>query len=319
MNKFQDILLFTRVAELGSFTAAARDFGVSVSSVTKAVARLEGNLGVRLFNRTTRRLGLTDDGRDFHNRCTRVLQDLEEAETLLRDANDCPKGTVRVSLPFSFGRLTVIPCLPEFYKIYPDINLEIYFSDRWTDLVKEGFDLAVRTGRLSDSSLVTRLLVRGPLRTVASRAYLSRFGEPQIPEDLLAHNCIIGRFGPQWPFRDHDGGTLTVSVGGKLSIYNGDVLREAVVAGLGIAQSTWWLFRKDLEAGTVVPILEDFAIEGDPISIIYPANRRLPAKVRAVIDFLVTITREERQRLQDGSALEPIEFSEAITKSGQTL
>ena len=293
MDKFMAITAFVRVAEHGGFTAAARKLGLSVSAITKSVARLEEELGTQLFNRTTRRVAMTDYGQEFFERCVPLLSELEEAEASIRQANAVPQGRVRAVVPFSFGRVTVVPALPRFVAQYPKIMLDLEFNDRPIGFIEEGLDVAVRTGELSDSRLITRLLTRGVQKTVASPKYLKKFGTPKTPQDLHAqqHQCIVGRFGPEWSFRTKAGKDLNVRVHSTLTIQNGDAVREAAVAGLGIAQGTWWLFRKDLEVGTVVPVLEEFDREGMPVSVIYPANRHLPAKVRAFIDFLVEITK----------------------------
>ncbi len=285
------LTVFTKVAEHNGFTAAARRLGLSVSAVTKTVARLEDDLGTQLFNRTTRHLHTTDFGQEFYERCTRILADLEDAEGALRQGSLSFKGRLRVVVPFSFGRVTLVPELPSFTRDYPDITLELNFSDGPVDMIAEGYDLAVRTGDVSDSRLITRLLTRGPTVTFAAPSYLKRHGTPQTPADLAAHNCIVGRFGPEWGFRGKDRQPMTVHVTGNMVVNSGDALREAAVAGIGIAQGTWWLARKDLERGTVQSILPDYARDGMPISLLYPAQRHLPAKVRVFIEFLVAITR----------------------------
>ncbi|MDJ0387690.1 LysR family transcriptional regulator [Roseomonas sp. E05] len=291
MNKFLALTVFTKVAEHGGFTAAARRLGLSVSAVTKTVARLEDDLGTQLFNRTTRQLHTTDYGQEFYERCIRILADLEDAETALRQGSISYSGRVRVITPFSFGRVTLVPELPSFLRKYPEIVLDLNFSDQPVDLIAEGYDVAVRTGEISDSRLTTRLLTRGSQVTFAAPSYLARHGTPRAPEDLRDHNCIVGRFGPEWSFRGPDRKPMTVRVSGNAVVNSGDALREAAVAGIGIGQGTWWLVRKDLERGLVDSILPDYAPEGMPISILYPAQRHLPAKVRIFIDFLVAITR----------------------------
>jgi DNA-binding transcriptional LysR family regulator len=195
-------------------------------------------------------------------------------------------------MPNSFGRVTVAPALPIFLERYPEVVLELQFSDSPIGFIEEGIDLAVRTGELSDSRLVKRLLTQGSQVTVAAPSYLAKHGTPKKPQDLHDHNCVISRFGPEWTFKEKNGKDLSVRVAGNLTVLNGDVMREAVVAGAGIAQATWWLFRKDLEAGRVVEILPDYAKRGSPVSVLYPANRHLPAKVRVFIDFLVEITKK---------------------------
>ncbi|HWX47880.1 MAG TPA: LysR family transcriptional regulator [Roseomonas sp.] len=291
MNKFLALTVFTKVAEHGGFTAAARRLGLSVSAVTKTVARLEDELGTQLFNRTTRQLHTTDYGQEFYERCVRILADLEDAETALRQGSISYSGRVRVITPFSFGRVTLVPELPAFLRKYPEIVLDLNFSDQPVDLIAGGYDVAVRTGEISDSRLTTRLLTRGSQVTFAAPSYLARHGTPRTPEELREHNCIVGRFGPEWSFRGPDRKPMTVRVSGNAIVNSGDALREAAAAGIGIGQGTWWLVRKDLERGAVESILPDYALEGMPISILYPAQRHLPAKVRVFIDFLVAITR----------------------------
>ena len=286
------LLVFTRVVEHGGFTAAARKLGMSVSAITKTIARLESELGIQLLNRTTRQLSTTDYGQEFYQRSVRILADLEEAETVVRAGSVAPRGRVRVVVPLSFGRITLIPELPTFLARYPEIALDLNFSDQGLDLIGEGYDVAVRTGHITDSSLTARRLISSSsMLTVAAPRYLKEHGTPTTPADVKDHNCLVGRFGPEWPFREKNGRNITVRVRGNVFIHSGDALREAVVAGIGIAQGTHWLLRKDLEIGAVKPVLSAYAPDGAPISVLYPANRFLPAKVRVFIDFLIEITK----------------------------
>lgn len=291
MNKFMAIKIFVRVAEEGGFTAAASKLGISVSAVTKAVSRLEDDLNAQLFTRTTRQIRITDYAQDFYERCVAILADLEDAESELQQGTGRARGRVRVVLPFSFGRVTVLPELLRFYDLHPQITLEIDFSDDSVDMIAKGYDVAVRTGTIADSRLNMRVLTRSTQVTVASPDYLKQRGTPQVPDDLRQHNCIVGRFGPEWTFLDSDGKPTATHVSGRVIINSGDALREAAVAGLGLAQGTWWLFRKDLDAGRVIPVLQDHAAPGLPISILYSANRHTPRKVRAFIDFLIEISK----------------------------
>jgi DNA-binding transcriptional LysR family regulator len=290
MNKFAAFHTFVTAAEQGSFTAAARKLGTSASTVTKMIGRLEDDLGVRLFNRTTRRLALTEQGQELFERAQKILTDVEEAEGLLSQATKSTQGTVRIVVPFLFGRLTLVPSLPQFFERYPDVKLQVHFSDRPVDLIESGFDVGVHTGEMADSGAIRRQLTRGPQITAASPAYLARHGMPNAPEDLFNHNCIYGRFGPDWTFRSQQGGRQRIRVNGNLSVFNGDALREAAVKGLGIVHSSWWALRHDLEQGTLQQILEDYVVEGPPVAVVYPAGRYLPARVRAMIDFLVEVT-----------------------------
>jgi DNA-binding transcriptional LysR family regulator len=291
MNKFMAINVLVRVVESGGFTAAARKMGMSVSAVTKAIARLEDDLGTQLFNRTTRQVNTTDYGQDFYERCVQILDDLEDAETLVKSRNVAAEGRIRAVVPFSFGRVTLVPSLPDFYEQYPNISVELSFSDGPVDLVAEGYDVAVRTGQILDSRLTTRLLTRGSQITAASPQYLKKRGTPKTPDDLKDHNCIIGRFGPEWDFANEKGEKTTVRVSGNTIINSGDAYREAAVAGVGIIQGTYWLVRKDLESGALVEILNDYALEGAPISVLYLAKRHLPRKVRVFLDFIIALTK----------------------------
>jgi DNA-binding transcriptional LysR family regulator len=294
VNKFQDILSFVRVAELGGFTAAARALSSSTSAVTKSVTRLEEGLGVQLLHRTTRRMHLTEYGAEYYERCRQILIDLDEAEGSIKEANIAPSGPVRIALPPSFGRMTVIPALPEFYERYPNVVLDLCLKNQTANPIEGGFDLVVHSGRLADSRLINRILVRGAQKTVASPAYIDRHGKPETPADLAGHSCITGGFGPNWHFRNRDGNDEVVRVSGCLTTDSGDILREAAITGLGISQATWWLFRDEMRRGLLVPLLEEYEIEADPIAIVFPANRRTPAKVRAVVDFLLKITRSNQ-------------------------
>jgi DNA-binding transcriptional LysR family regulator len=291
MNKFTALHIFTKVAENRGFSAAARKLRISTSTVTKTVARLEDELGIQLFNRTTRRLHTTDYGQTFYERCVQILADLEDAEAALRAGSSSHRGRIRVATPFSFGRVTLVPALGGFLEKYPDITVELEFNDRVVDLITNGYDVGIRTGEINDSRLVSRLLTRGAEVTFASPAYLNARGTPRHPQDLRDHNCIVGGFGPDWRFKKSGEDPVTIRVRGNLVVSNGDALREAAVAGIGIAQGTWWLVRKDLERGDVKPVLANYAQMGMPISVLYPAQRHLPAKVRVFIDFLVAITR----------------------------
>ena len=290
MNKFAAFQSFVAACEQGSFTAAAKKLGTSASTVTKTISRLEDELRVRLFNRTTRQLVLTEQGQELFERAQGILQDLADAELRIHAANKTVQGTVRIVVPNLFGRLSLVPALGEFFERYPDVNLQVHFSDRPTDLIESGFDLGVHTGQLEDSSTIRRLLTQGPVITAAAPSYLERHGTPKKPEDLLRHNCIHGRFGFEWTFKSEQEGRQRVRIAGNLAVYNGDALREAAVKGLGIVHSSWWALKDDLQSGRLILVLEEYKTEGPPVSVIFPAGRHLPARVRAVVDYLVEIT-----------------------------
>ncbi len=289
MDKFQAFVIFNTVVDHGGFSIAAKKLGMSASAVTKNIGRLEDDLGVMLFNRTTRQIALTDYGRAFHKHCVEILTALDEAESSIRQLGTAPSGRVRLVMPYSFGRVTFTPELPRFVERYPSISLDIHFSDEPVDMIKEGFDLAVLSRELDDSRLVRRILHVGPVIAVASPTYIARYGTPSVPQDLVTHQCIIGPYGSEWTFR-HQDQPISVRIAGSIALHNGDAVREAAVAGLGIAQSTWWLFRKELQQGTLIPVLSDYDREGVPISVLYPAKRHISRKTAAVLDFLKEIT-----------------------------
>ncbi len=290
MNKLMAMQTFVRVAESGSFSSAAAQLGLSVSAVAKTISRLEDDLGTRLLERSTRRLALNDAGREFHARAVQILNDVEDAESTLRGGAQVPKGRLRIALPVLFARLTFLPRMAEFAARYPGIVLELRFEDRPADLIEQGLDVAVVVGDLGDSRHVARVLNRGPRITAASARYLEKHGVPQAPLDLLRHNCITSTTSPTWAFNVR-GRVVDMSVSGNLVVTGGDAMRECALNGLGIVQSNWWTMRHDLDSGAVVPVLEAHAVEGRPISVIHPSARHVTSKVRALIDFLVEITR----------------------------
>ena len=290
MNKLLSMLTFVRVAESGSFTAAAGQLGVSVSAVAKAIARLEQELDSQLFVRSTRKIALNEDGRTFYGRCREILNDIEDAEAALKSGRHLPKGRLRMAMPVLFGRRTFLPRVAEFATMYPDLVLDVAFEDRRIDLIERGIDVAVQVGELEDSGYITRMLNRGPRLTAASPDYLKRYGEPQTPSDLATHNCITGASAPVWDFQEN-GRAVQIPVGGSLVVTGGDAMREAVLLGLGIVQTNWWTLSGDIAEGRLKPVLEQYAVDGRPLSVVYPPTRHVPHKVRVMVDFLVEITR----------------------------
>lgn len=291
MDRFQALKVFVTVAENGGFSSAAKRLGISASAATKAIARLENEFDVQLFRRSTRHVALSGAGRVLFEHSAKVLEALGDAEAAVKKTRGSSEGNVRVVMPYSFGRVTFAPELPRFVARHPNITLDLYFNDDPTNLVAEGFDLAVLSRQLDDSPVIRRVLIRVPLVTAASSDYLERFGWPRSLEDLAQHTCIVGKFGACWQFKSDDGEPISVEVNGPIRIHSGDVLREAAASGLGIAQSTWWLFRRDFERGTLVRLFEDNEIDGVPISVLYPNKKHLPGEVKAVLDFLLEVTR----------------------------
>ncbi|WP_096704538.1 LysR family transcriptional regulator [Magnetospirillum sp. 15-1] len=286
--RFDTILAFVRVAETGSFSEAARRLNLSKSMISRQVSALEADLGVRLLHRTTRSLSPTEAGRAYLERCQRILADLDEANLLVSHLQAVPRGRLRVSAPLSFGIGHLSSCLPGFLERYPEIELEMGFTDRHVDLVEEGWDLAVRIGRLADSSLIVRRLAPVRRLAAASPAYLARRGTPVRPEDLAGHDCLThgGRVHSEWRFTGDDGKPLQVEVRGRFDADNGDVLRDMALAGLGIVLLPSFFLGDDIRAGKLVPLLEKYVPLDSSLNAVYPHGRHLSPKVRAFVDHL---------------------------------
>ncbi|MBP2315809.1 LysR family transcriptional regulator [Azospirillum soli] len=288
MDRLDDMLAFIKVVDSKSFTAAAERLNLSKSVVSRRIAELENRLGARLLNRTTRKLSLTEVGQAYYDRCTRILADLEEAEQAVADLHAAPRGRLRVNAPVSFGILHLAPAVAEFLERYPSIEIEMDLNDRYVDLIDEGYDLAVRIGRLRDSSLIAKRLAPNRQVVCASPAYLEKHGTPQTPEELSNHNCLIYTNVPtaeQWQFRVGDQ-TRNVRVSGSLRANNGDLLREAAIAGVGIIVMPTFLCGDALAKGELQCLLLDYYATESNVYAVYPQNRHLSPKVRAFVDFL---------------------------------
>lgn len=291
MADFRALAVFVKVAERLSFVQAARDLGMTQSGVSNAINRLESELGVRLLARTTRSVGLTDDGAAFLDRCRQILFSLEEAEQVLSHARLKPSGRLRVDMPVSFGRIKIVPLLPEFRTAYPEVQLALSFTDRYVDLVGEGIDVAIRFGALADSSLIARRFTRTQFGVVGAPRYFAAHGRPRRPEDLLRHNClayVIREIGVvrQWQFR-RGGAGFTVTPRGDMSFDDGAALCATACAGFGLAQLHDYYTDEAIASGRLEPVLRKFSPPIDPISLVYPPTRHLSPKVRAFVDFMV--------------------------------
>jgi DNA-binding transcriptional LysR family regulator len=283
------ILAFVHAAEQSSFTAAGRQLGISGSAVGKAVARLEQRLGVRLLHRTTRRVALTDAGGVFYQRARRALEDLREAELALLERSDVPRGRLRVSMPHNIGRLLLLPPLPRFLELYPQVDLDVHLDDRLVDIIGEGFDLVIRTGELADSSLVARRL--GPQHFVlcSSPEYFSRHPVPLTPGDLAVHRCIHFRFPASgflepWSLCSE---YADARIPSSLTFNSSDGLVLAALGGSGIAQLPVYLARAYIDAGRLVPVLTKYMAMRGSIWVAWPSNRYVAPAVRAFADFTI--------------------------------
>jgi DNA-binding transcriptional LysR family regulator len=276
------------VVGTGSLSAAARDLGMSPAVVSRRLASLEARLGVRLVNRTTRSLHLTDEGAAYYETCTRVLAEIEEADAAVSAGRAEPRGVLRVALPASFGNQHIAPLIPKFAELYPEVQIALSLSDRTVNLVEEGFDVAIRIADLADSSLAARRLAPNRRVVCASPAYLRRHGTPQTPEDLAKHNCLTTTdFAMSWDYRAPDGKAGSMRVIGRYACDNWEVLREWALAGMGVALKSTWDVRRHLEDGSLISLLPGYTFAGDvAIYAVYPHRRHLPAKTRAFIEFL---------------------------------
>lgn len=289
MDRFETLQTFVAVVEAGSFSAAAVRLDRAKSAVSRQVAALETHLGVQLLNRTTRRLSLTEAGREFHERAQRILADLEEAELSVAVEQTALRGRLRLAAPLSFGVQHLAPALAEFLTLHPELVLDLDLDDRRINLVEEGFDLALRIGELADSSLVARPLAPVRMLLCASPEYLRRHGTPRTPADLAFHAGLVYGNVPeaqQWRFLDAAGKAHSVKVPARLRANNGDVLVRAAVDGLGVVVSPTFIAHRALAAGELVPLLPDYQAPGTSAYAVYPSRRHLPQRVRVLIDFL---------------------------------
>ncbi len=289
MDRLDDMLAFIKVVDTKSFTAAADRLNLSKSVVSRRIGELENRLGARLLNRTTRKLSLTEVGQAYYERCTRILADLEEAEQAVADLHAAPRGRLRLNAPVSFGILHLAPAVAEFLERYPAIEIDMDLNDRTVDLIDEGYDLAVRIGRLRDSSLIARRLAPARIALCASPAYLQKHGVPEAPDDLARHSCLIYTNVPTpdvWQFTV-DGETRNVRISGPIRSNNGDLLREAALSGVGFIMSPTFLCGQALTRGELVSILHRHIPTELSVNAVYPQNRHLSPKVRVFVDFLV--------------------------------
>jgi DNA-binding transcriptional LysR family regulator len=286
-----DILVFMAVVDAGSFIAGGRALGLTRSAAGKAVARLEDRLGARLLNRTTRALSLTDEGRTFHEHGAQILAAIDHAESSVSGERGTPRGVLRVTLPDAFGRLVVLPVLRQYLEAWPELQVEVSFTDRLVDLVEEGFDLAVRIGGADlDAGLVSRVVATSRPYLCASPAYLARHGEPASADDLAGHDCLLfsSRTRRQsWRLRDPDGQWVKAEGRSRLRMDSGEAIRDAAVAGLGIGLLPAFLVDEDLAAGRLRTVLPAVDLGEVKIVAIYPTRRHLEPRVRRFIDLLV--------------------------------
>jgi len=292
MDRLATLNLFVRIVERGSFSAAAGDCGVSRPVATAAIKALEERLGTRLLQRSTRHVQPTVEGEAYYHRCVAILADIEDAD---RDAGGGVAGRVRVDVPGHLARTILLPALPDFLARHPALTVHLGEGERFVDLVREGVDCVVRAGELADSDMVVRRLGMMEEITVASPAYLAKYGTPHTPDDLDGHQMIgfvSSRTGQPLPLEfTRNGGVIEVVLPARVLVSGADTSAAAARLGLGLAQAPRYRFAEDLASGALVEVLADFPPTPTPLSVLYPSNRQLSPRVRVFIDWLVeTIT-----------------------------
>ncbi|QWG12522.1 LysR family transcriptional regulator [Bradyrhizobium sediminis] len=286
---FEGLAIFAKVVELRSFAAAATELALSKATVSKAVTRLEARLGARLFNRTSRRLALTDAGQKLSERAARLLLDGEAVENEALAQSVAPRGLVRFAVPMTFGLKAVAPILPEFLKEYPDVAIDLHLSDAMVDLIGEGFDAGLRIASLPDSSLVARRLCAMPRYTVASPEYLRRHGRPTHPMHLAQHKCLGYAYLSTpgvWHYTNAAGEQASVRPAGPLRVNNGEALMPALLAGLGIADLPDFIVGDAIASGEVEVILKDWKQAEGAVHLVMPSGGPRPVRVEVLADFL---------------------------------
>jgi DNA-binding transcriptional LysR family regulator len=288
VGTFRQISTFVEVVARGSLSAAARAEGIAPAMIGRRLDALEARLGVKLLQRTTRKLALTDEGAAFLDDCQRILGELEEAEAAVSERSARATGRLLISAPAGFGRQHVAPLLPSFVSEHRDLSVNLNLSDRVVDVIGEGVDVAIRIASLSDSNLVGVKLADNHRVVVAAPAYLKRYGTPRTLADLARHSCLaISSEGSQrgWTFRDKDK-SVTLKVGGNLVCNDGAVLHDWALAGKGLAWRSMWEVGPQIETGRLTTVLDQYAAPGNDIYAVFAQRRHLPLRIRAFVDFL---------------------------------
>jgi len=289
MDVMNSMAVFRRVVEAKSFSAVARETNMSQSTVSTHIASLEERLDTKLLNRSTRSLKLTEAGKEYYQHCIRILNDFQEAEASVGKGKIDPTGTLRISTSAAFGRTYILPYLDEFLSAYPDIKIDLIFGDKYTDLVKEGIDLAIRIGPLEDSSLIAKKIGSSPRVVVASPEYLVKRGRPKKPADLIKHDCLfysLQKSPDLWYFNSTQEGDESIRVNGRIKASSPDAVCDATLEGLGISILGEWYVRKHLKSGRLIKILPDFKPTAFDIHAVYPERRFVPQKVKRMIKFI---------------------------------
>ncbi len=287
--RLDDMQVFVKVVEAGSFTGAGRLLGLPKSTVSRRVAELEASLGVRLLERTTRRLRLTEVGETYHVACARVMAEAEAALAAVIEARRAPHGVLRITAPQVFGEAFLTPVIAAFLAAWPAVEVDVVLTDKVLDLVATRIDLAIRAGTMPDSSFIARRLGSADSICCASPAYLAARGEPRVPTDLEDHDCLMLRIGgqkPRWTFTGPEG-EISVLAEGRFRVNSFPMVHQATLAGLGVARMPTFLAAEDLRSGRLVSVLDGYRSVAGNLYAVFPSNRHLSPKVRAFLDLLV--------------------------------
>jgi DNA-binding transcriptional LysR family regulator len=288
MDKLMQIRAFVRIAERASFSAVARELDVTQSSVSKAMTALEKSLGTRLLSRSTRSVALTEAGRHYHERCRQIIADLDEADATLADLSSLTVGTLNITAPVPFGLMFISPRVARFKILHPALQINLNLNDQPLNLVEENFDVAIRLGELHTRGYAARKLGDSPFVTVAAPAYLGIHGTPVKPDDLAANNCVVYAYQEnplEWHFikgkKSH-----TVGVNSNFRSNNLLVLKDAAMAGVGVARLPLWMVDTEIKTGLLRPLLDNFSLPPFAIHAVFPTSRQIPAKVRLFVNFI---------------------------------
>lgn len=295
------LALFLRVVEIGKIGRAGENFGLSTTNASQRIQQLEAEIGVKLFHRSTRTITLTHDGETFLPHARRIMDDVEEVANTFKGDKSNVQGRLKVAVSASYGRHYIVPFIPELLELYPNIELEIDFSDKTDNLIEHGYDLAFRIGTLTSSNLLARRLADNPITLVASPDYIEKHGTPKTPEDLLKHRCLALGHAVDWTFLNAEGKVQKVSVANPISLNFGDAISDLVESGIGIGMASYWHVGPSLKSGQVIQVLPDYKLMNDTkIWVVRPPGRILPARVKVFLDFIEKkISETNKKRYED--------------------
>ncbi|MCL1065697.1 LysR family transcriptional regulator [Shewanella olleyana] len=298
---FKNLALFVRVSEMGKIGRAGEDFGFSSTNASQRIQHLEATLGIKLFHRSTRVVSLTYDGQVFLEHAKRLLDELEETRNVFKGERNKVQGIIRLTVSASYGRIYIVPFIPKLLALYPELEIDIDFTDKQVDIVEQGYDIAFRMGELKSNSLLARRIANNPSVIVASPEYLAQHGTPNTPQELSHHTCIPFAGQHQWTFKDKLSDMHEVSVKGPISVNWGDAISDLTEAGVGIGMASLWHAGPSIKAGRVFPILSDYRVWPETrIWAVRPPGRLTPVRIKVFLDYMETVIRQtNHQRYGD--------------------